>query len=84
MGMSVKALAALRQQLWDKFNGREVDDDTIDLPEFKKVIAIEARIANATFKTAADKIAGNNILMESKPSNWCDFQEKLFLRMQQV
>jgi hypothetical protein len=80
---SVTVLAAIRQQLRDSFNSKEVDNDKNDLPEFGRIIAIETKIAKATFKTAADKRAGNKILMEDKPSSWDDFQEKLFLRMLQ-
>jgi hypothetical protein len=76
-------LARKRQQLSDIFNAREVDNDSIDLPEFKRLCAVETKIAKASFKTRADKIAGNKILMEDKPSRWDDFQENLFLQMQQ-
>jgi len=55
---SVTGLANVRQKLWDSFNSREVEDDTIDLPEFGKISAIEANIAKASFKTGADKLAG--------------------------
>ena len=77
---TVTELAKIRQKLWDIYNSREVDNEKIDLPEFEKVIAIEARIAKASFKTRADKIAGNKILMEDKPNRWDGFQEALFLR----
>lgn len=81
--MSITELAALRQQLLDNFNGREVDNEKIDLPEFKKICTVETKIAKATFKTRADKRVGDKILKENAPRYWCSFQEKLFLRIQQ-
>jgi hypothetical protein len=81
--MSITALAASRQRMLDVLNSREVDDDSIDVPDIKRICAVETKIAKATFKTRADKRAGNKILSEDKPSNWDSFQEALFLRMQQ-
>ena len=75
-------ISALRKQLYDVFNAREIDDDASDL-EFEGICAVEEKIAKAAFNTAADKRVGNKILMEDKPSYWDHFQEKLFLRMQE-
>jgi hypothetical protein len=80
---TVAELAASRQKLCEIFNGREIDDDKIDLPEFKRIITIETKIAKATFKTDADKMAGDLILSENKPSCWDNFQCALYARMNQ-
>ncbi len=61
---SVTELAAIPQQLYDNFNGREVDDERIDLPEFRKITAVETQIENATFGTDAERLAGLKILFE--------------------
>ncbi len=79
---TVTALAAERQTILDLFLGAFVDDST-DLNNFDKLTAVETKIAKATFKTAADKRVGNKILMEEHPSSWDNFQENLFLRMQE-
>jgi hypothetical protein len=80
---SVTELAAERQRLCDNFNNREVDDEKVDVPEFNKLLAVERKLAQADFSKAADKRIGNSILMEDKPSRWDNFQESLFLRIQQ-
>ena len=80
---SVSALVIERQRLRDSFNSREVDDERIDLPEFNRIIAVEAKLTRANFKSVADQRLAHSILMEDKPSRWDDFQEILFLRMQQ-
>ena len=72
---TVADLAATRQTIL-------YDTATSDEENFEMVTAIEAQISPATFESRADKIAGNKILMESKPSRWDDFQETLFLQMQ--
>jgi hypothetical protein len=81
LGASVVELAAVRQKLLDIFNGRTIDDDAVDIPEFENINAVETEIANASFKSRADKLAGNKILSEDKPSRWDNFQEALFLQM---
>jgi hypothetical protein len=80
---SFAELAAERRQLYDSFNGREVDDEKVDEPELKKIFAVQAKLVNVYSKSAANKRLGNLILMEDKPSSWDSFQQKLFLRMQQ-
>ena len=65
---SVTGLANVHQKLWDSFNSSEIDDDTIDLPEFRKISAIEAKIAKASFKTRADKLAG--VRGDIWPTSW--------------
>jgi hypothetical protein len=80
---TVTGLAAMRHELLDIFNRREVDDAKIDSPEFQRITAVEKQIENATYETEADRRIGNLILSENRPSLWDDFQENLFLRMQQ-
>jgi hypothetical protein len=79
---SVTELAAARRRLyWISTVGRLIMKS--DLPEFEQIVAIENEIARADFNEADDKRRGSSILMEDKPSSWDNFQEKLFLRMQQ-
>jgi hypothetical protein len=82
MTITVTGLAATRRELWDIFNGR-LDDEKLDSPEFERITAVEKQIQNSTFNTDADRRIGNSILNEDRPSMWDDFQENLFLRMQQ-
>jgi hypothetical protein len=81
---SITKLAAEWHRLTDDFNSKEVDDDAIDAPMFKKIVAIEARLVKAVFKTAADMLAGLKILFGGDdPSHWCEFRVALYARMQQ-
>ena len=78
--ISVTELATTRQLIRDSFR----DSNEAAHPELMdNLYEVETRIENATFDTDADKRVGNLILMEDKPSSWDDFQENLFLRMQQ-
>jgi hypothetical protein len=79
-------LAAERKQLYDSFDGREVDDEKIDEPEFKKINAIEAKLVRAAFNTAADLLIGLKILVSGdnpEPQYWCSFKAALYTRMQE-
>ena len=78
---TVAVLAASRQKLMDVFNGRIIDDDAVDIPEFENINAVETEIVNASFKSRTAYRAGKKILMEDKPSHWDDFQQRLFLQM---
>jgi hypothetical protein len=82
---SVTELAAELQRLRDDFNSREVDDERIDLPQFKKMGTIEAMISRATFDTDANWLVGSKILMEEGdgPDFADSFKRKLFIRMQE-
>jgi hypothetical protein len=82
---SFAELAAERKQLYDSFDGREVDDEKIDEPEFRKILAVETKIENATFETDAEKLAGLLILFELNDSpDFADkFKAKLFSRIHQ-
>ena len=78
---SVTELAVIRQRIFESFG--DDDSETTDLNNMDRLYAVETQIEKATFETDADKRVGNLILMEDKPSSWDDFQENLFLRMQQ-
>ena len=78
---SVTTLAAERQAVFDSFGN--TDDEATDLQNMERLYEVEKRIEESTYDAVADKLIGNQILMENKPSNWDDFQENLFLRMQQ-
>jgi hypothetical protein len=83
---SVTALAAELKRLCDDFNSREVYDEKIDEPQFKKIGVIEAKLVKATFKTRADHEAGRAILASGdnpEPIDWCFFKSDLYMRMQQ-
>lgn len=73
---TVAELAIIRQSILD-------DSETPDLDNFEMLTAVETKIENANFETTADKRLGNLILMEDHPSRWDNFQENLFLQMQQ-
>lgn len=79
--LTLTGLAAMRRELWDIFNGRTIDADAIDLPEFERITAVEKQIEDSTFNTDADRRIGNAILNEARPSLWDNFQENLFLKM---
>ncbi len=81
MRTSVTALAASRQAILNSFD--DTDSEAVDLERMEKLAVIETQIGNATFETDAEKAAGNKILMEAMPNRWDDFQEALFLRMQE-
>ena len=83
--VSVAELAAERQLLCDNFNSREVDDETIDLPEFKRINAIEAKIVEATFEAPSDQRVWWKIRFDNNetPKDWDCFKSDLFMRMQQ-
>jgi hypothetical protein len=83
--VSITELAKKRQQLSDIFNAREVDDDAVDAPMFKRICAVETQIETATFETDADKLAGLTILFEDNdgPVFADSFKVKLFARMQE-
>jgi hypothetical protein len=57
--------------------------EATDSETMEKLTDVETQIENANFETDADKRLGNLILMEGKPSCWDNFQESLFLRMQE-
>jgi hypothetical protein len=78
---SITELAVTRQGILDSFGDN--DNQATDLKNMDRLTAIEKRIERAIFETDADKRPGNLILMEDKPSRWDDFQENLFLRMQE-
>ena len=78
---SVTELAAIRQTILASF-GDFVSEAT-DSETMEKLTDVETQIENANFETDADKRLGNLILMEGKPSCWDNFQESLFLRMQE-
>ena len=83
IGTTVTELAALRQQLWDIFNSRTIDDDAVDIPEFEKACAVEKQIENASFETDADRRVGLMILFElnDAPDFADQFKAKLFSRI---
>jgi hypothetical protein len=78
---TVTELAVTRQAILNSFGDDECE--ATDLINMDKLYAVENQIESATFKTRADKRAGSRILMEDKPSRCDNFQESLFLRMQQ-
>lgn len=80
--MSVVELAVKRHELMAVFNSKEVDDEAAE-QEFEQICDVEDLIANANFESIACRAAGKLILMENIPSCWDNFQEELFLRMQQ-
>jgi hypothetical protein len=55
---------------------------TLDLPEFERIDAVEKQIENSIFETDEDMRIGNSILKECDASGWDDFQENLFLVME--
>jgi hypothetical protein len=83
--VSITELANKRQQLLGIFNAREVDNDSIDLPEFKRICRVESKIAEATFRTDVEKLAGLTILFEDDegPDFGDSFKVKLFARMRE-
>jgi hypothetical protein len=90
---TVTELSAERQQVFEEFNNKTVDDPVVDGPIWAKAMTIESKIVKATFKTNADKLTGLKILLEESPGiivgeNYPTiFGEKfkldLFLRMQE-
>jgi hypothetical protein len=80
---SVTVLAAIRQRLWDSFNSRQVDNETTDLPQFKRINTVEASFVEATFETVNDQKAGWKILLddEETPHDWDNFKCDLFMRI---
>jgi hypothetical protein len=83
---SVTQLAAERQRLYDDFGSRQVDNERIDVPQFKKIVAIETKLVRATFKTKADNASGRRILAggdSPAPVDWCYFKLNLHPRMQE-
>jgi hypothetical protein len=79
--MSVVELAVIRQNILNSF--LDTDDEATDLKNMERLYEIEQRIEESPFQDDADKRAGNLILMENEPSGWDNFQESLFLRMQE-
>jgi hypothetical protein len=82
---SLTQLAAIRQQMYDSFNSKTVDDEAVDLPEFNRITAIEAKIVKAVFSTAADLSIGLQILFngdDPEPERWCPFKIAVYRRMQ--
>ena len=83
--VSVTKLAAEWHRLNDDFNSKTVDDDAVDAPMFKKIVAIEARLVKAAYSTAADLLIGLKILVSGdnpEPQRWCHFKSALYTRMQ--
>jgi hypothetical protein len=78
---SVTDLAAQRRQIFESFC--DGDNETADLNKMDLLTAVETQITNATFATEVDKQVGLSILDETTPGRWCDFQEKLYLRMRE-
>jgi hypothetical protein len=81
MTNTVTNLAAIRRVVLNSFG--DTDCEATDLANMDKLYAVEAQIERATFESDDDKRSGNAILMEDRPGRWDDFQENLFLRMQQ-
>jgi hypothetical protein len=79
--VSVTELAVTRRKIVDSFGDN--DTEAADLEKMNQLYPVEAMIAGATYEADADKRIGNSILMEDHPSSWDDFQQNLFLRMQQ-
>ena len=82
---SVTELASDWQRLNDDFNSKTVDDEIVDAPIFKKIVAIEAKIVKAVFSTAADLLIGLQILFngdDPEPERWCPFKIAVYRRMQ--
>jgi hypothetical protein len=82
---SVTELAAEWRRLNDDFNSKTVDDEAVDLPEFNRITAIEAKIVKAVFSTAADLLIGLQILFngdDPEPERWCPFKIAVYRRMQ--
>jgi len=73
-------LAATRQTILNSFG--ENDTEATDLKNMDRLYDIESQIESASFESDASKLSGISILLESLPSEWDDFQERLFLQMQ--
>jgi hypothetical protein len=58
---------------------------TVPLPEFEQICAIEAQIVEATFETDASQQVGRTILLDNDetPRDWDYFKADLFMRMTQ-
>jgi len=80
---SVTELAAERTRLWDDLNSKTVDDEAVDAPIWKKVLAVEARILKSEFNTDANKQVWWKILFDydETPRDWDNFKVALFMRM---
>ena len=79
---SFAELAAERTRLWDEFNSKKVDDEAIDAPIWKKVMAVEAKLLKV-FNAETDQHVWRKILFDydETPDDWDNFKAALFMRM---
>jgi hypothetical protein len=79
---SFAELAAERQRLYASFDGREVDDEKVDQPEFRKILAVQAKLLKV-FNAETDKKVWWKILFDydETPRNWDNFKVALFMKM---
>jgi hypothetical protein len=76
---SVTELVETRRAILDSFGDN--DSEATDLANMNRLYPVEDMIAAAAFESDTDKLSGLNILLESV--RWDNFQESLFLRMQE-
>jgi hypothetical protein len=80
---TVTVLAAERRRLWDEFGSKIVDDEAVDAPIWKRVMAVEAKLLKSDFENRTAQRVWWQILYDNDetPSDWDNFKVALFMRM---